>query len=164
MKSAPPMRRYELRVVSFGGREERVTVTGMYRREAFVAAVHANADPSNVFSVELLSDDGQKVNREKETGGVPFAKPDPEKIDLYPNGPGMFGYSLEFMMFGEGDGGGDEQAIAPRRSEAIRSAVYGEVNSDRIREVGIYGVYLDNNNIALDVTKPYGGVTADLTS
>ena len=164
MEPSPRKRRYELRVVSFGGNEENVTVTGMYRREAFAAAVQASADPSNVFSVELLSDDGRKVDPAKETGGVPFARPDPAKIDLYSDSPGMRGYYVELVMFGEGNGGGDEQAIAPRRSEAIRSVVYGDVDSDRIREVGIYGVYLDNyDNIALDVTKPYGGVTADLT-
>ena len=73
-EQATRTRRYELRVVSFGGHEEKVTVTGMYRREAFAAAVQASADPSNVFSVELLSDDGRKAKRNKETGGVPFAK------------------------------------------------------------------------------------------
>ena len=158
-------RNYMLRVVSFGGNEEKVTVSGMYRREAFAAAVQASADPSNVFSIELLSDDGRKVGAAKETGGVPFARPDPGKVEIYSPGPEMRCYYLELVMFGEGNGSGHEQVFAPIRSEAIRSAVYDTCESDRIREVAIWRVCLDievARTISLDKTKPYGGVTADL--
>lgn len=165
MGQSPRKREYQLRVVSFGGNEEMVTVTGMCRREAFAAAVQASADPSNVYSVELLSDDGRMVDAAKETGGVPFARTDPGKVEIYSPGPEMRCYYVEILMFGEGNGIGHAQVFAPIRSEAIRSAVYDTRESDRIREVAIWRVCLDievAHTISLDKTKPHGGVTTDL--
>ena len=89
---------------------------------------------------------------------------DPNNVRLYSDGPSMRGYRIELTMFGEGNGGGDEYTLAPRRSEAIRSVMYDVDESDRIREVAVCAVYLNNDDdIELDQTKPYGGVTADLT-
>lgn len=158
-------RTYTLRIVLFGGHEHLVTVDGTCRRERFASAIRSSAEPEAISSVELLSDDGWKVNAGVEYyGGVPYAETTPPTIRLYPDDTGMRAYRLSLEMFGGGQG--DEYTLAPGRAEAMIAVVYECNVSDRIRQVSLCAVgrtlVIDGDHLELDGTEPYGGVTVDV--
>ena len=117
----------------FGGHEHLVTVDGTCRREAFASTIRSSAEPEAISSVELLSDDGRKVNADVEYyGGVPYAETTPPTIRLYPDDTGMRAYRLSLEMFGGGQG--DEYTLA-------RSCPVIPVSGETSKEETLWGMY-----------------------
>lgn len=96
------IRHYEMLLREFGGAQTRMTVAAQTRRDAFAAAIKASRDADNLHYVELLSDNGRKVDPSMACGGVPYVKPDREPAPLYQgNEDRVRPYELSVEVFGD---------------------------------------------------------------
>ena len=159
------MRRYEMLLREFGGLQTRVTVEAQTRRDAFAAAIKASRDADNLYYVELLSDDGRKVDPSPLFGGVPYVKPDVEPSPLYEGDEDhVRPYLLVVEVFGDASGG--VRLRAPSRAEALRETVFLEGDSDNVLRVTLVGIgktRLDSGDYwFVDEARRYGGVMGDL--
>ena len=159
------MRRYEMLLREFGGLQTRVTVEAQTRRDAFAAAIKASRDADNLYYVELLSDNGRKVDPSLRFGGVPYVKPDVEPSPLYEGDEDhVRPYLLVVEVFGDASGG--VRLWAPSRAEALRETVFLEGASDNVLRVTLVGIgktRLDSGDYwFVDEARRYGGVMGDL--
>ena len=159
------IRHYEMLLREFGGAQTRMTVAAQTRRDAFAAAIKASRDADNLHYVELLSDNGCKVDPLLAYGGVPYVKPDREPAPLYEgNEDRVRPYELSVEVFG--DAQGTENVWAPSRAEALREAVFLEGESDNVQRVALVAIgktRLDSGEYwFVDEARPYGGVMGDL--
>ena len=157
----PVPRKYEFLIVLFGGEQRQVTVLGEHRREAFTAAIRSCSDGNNIFSVWLVSDNGEKVDPDVKYGGVPFAESD-DFTDPYWDVQNLRAYAMSVQLFR--DCWTDEVRAAPARAEAL-VAVLGGVNPDDVHRIDLRGTGKFRNDSGgsggywhLDPMLPYGGV------
>ena len=159
------LRRYEMLLREFGGAQTRVTVAAQTRRDAFAAAIKASRDADNLYFVELLIDNGRKVDPSIPFGGVPYAKPDREPAPLYEGDEDHVRlYELSVEVFGHAQGA--EYVWAPSRAEALREAVFLEGDSDNVQRVVLVAIGKarreDGDYWFVDEARRYGGVMGDL--
>ena len=159
------IRRYEMLLREFGGAQTRVTVAAQTRRDAFAAAIKASRDADNLYFVELLIDNGRKVDPSIPFGGVPYAKPDREPAPLYEGDEDHVRlYELSVEVFGHAQGA--EYVWAPSRAEALREAVFLEGDSDNVQRVVLVAIGKTRREAGafwfVDEARRYGGVMGDL--
>ena len=159
------LRRYEMLLREFGGAQTRVTVAAQTRRDAFAAAIKASRDADNLYFVELLIDNGRKVDPSIPFGGVPYAKPDRAPAPLYEGDEDHVRlYELSVEVFGHAQGA--EYVWAPSRAEALREAVFLEGDSDNVQRVVLVAIGKtrreDGDYWFVDEARRYGGVMGDL--
>ena len=158
----PVPRKYELLIVLFGGEQRQVTVLGEHRREAFTAAIRSCTDSNNIFSIRLLSDDGQRVDPDVKYGGVPFAESQRSGIPYF-GVPNLRAYAMSIHLFR--DCWTDEIRRAPGRSEALVAGIVGE-GADEVHRIDLRGIGIFPKMVGkdsggywdLDPMQPYGGV------
>lgn len=158
-------RPYDMLLRAFCGKQTRVTVQAQTRRDAFAAAIKASRDANNLYGVELLSDNGHRVDPQQRFGGVPYVRPPQEPAPLYDGTEDQVRpYELSVEVFGDAQGA--EYVWAPSRGEALREAVFLEGDSDNVQRVVLVAVGKtgvdDGDFWFLEETLPYGGVTGDL--
>ena len=158
----PVPRKYEFLMVLFGGEQRHMTVLGEHRREAFTTAIRSFSDGNNVYSVRLLSDDGQRVDPDVEYGGVPFVESD-RSGDPYWEVPGLRAYALGVQLFR--DCWTDEIQAGPGRAEALMAVLYrgppDDVHTIELNGIGIFPQIVEKDSGGywhLDPMQPYGGV------
>ena len=158
----PVPRKYELLIVLFGGEQRQVTVLGEHRLEAFTTAIRSWSDGNSIFSVRLLSDDGQRVDPDVKYGGVPFMESG-RIADPYWEVPGLRAYSMGVQLFR--DCWTSEIRAAPGRIEALVAVLGGE-DPDDVHRIILRGIGKFRKMVGqdsggywhLDPMQPYGGV------
>lgn len=157
------LRKYEFDVTPFAdGEVERISILSPNRAFGFTLAVSQTPDPDNVWRVRLVRENGREIDsgdviprQNHSPGGARFQ----EKLGI----PRSYAVELEFF----GVCTALQGARVVGRVNAFAEAVMESATPDSVIEARLWSIAGDagsysEEDLELDGSKKYGGVTVDL--